>query len=275
MSGRTATRNRSGGSEWSRARLLLVLAGAVVTVLMLLAGLGLAVYFTLHPSENRTARTAHDGHHVTVTGSGDSHSAQNTLANRSMPSFSLQAAQPGPISNRNPGTIVLPRATRTGPALVPTGFPHTPTGALAQLAALDQTAMQSGTLAGARAVIASWATPGGPTATSWSAVRALASLLDGAGLSGGGSAQLALVVTPLMGMIKGSIGADYVVPCVDFEFDATLTTTERVASADCQRMTWSQDRWIIGAGSEPADPPSVWPDTDLAIRVGYKDLRRA
>ena len=32
-------------------------------------------------------------------------------------------------------------------------------------------------------------------------------------------------------------------------------------------------RWVIGAGSEPATPPSVWPDTDTAIAVGYKDLR--
>ena len=31
---------------------------------------------------------------------------------------------------------------------------------------------------------------------------------------------------------------------------------------------------MIGAGAEPATPPSVWPDTDLAIAVGYRDLRK-
>jgi hypothetical protein len=37
-------------------------------------------------------------------------------------------------------------------------------GALAQLAAIDQAALQSGTLAEARAVITGWALPAGPTA---------------------------------------------------------------------------------------------------------------
>ena len=33
-------------------------------------------------------------------------------------------------------------------------------------------------------------------------------------------------------------------------------------------------RWMVGAGREPAEPPSVWPDTDTAVRAGYRDLRR-
>ena len=36
---------------------------------------------------------------------------------------------------------------------------------MAQLAAIDQTALQSGSLSGARAVITAWALPGGPTTT--------------------------------------------------------------------------------------------------------------
>jgi hypothetical protein len=31
---------------------------------------------------------------------------------------------------------------------------------------------------------------------------------------------------------------------------------------------------MIGAGAEPADPPSVWPGSDLALQVGYRELRR-
>jgi hypothetical protein len=124
-------------------------------------------------------------------------------------------------------------------------------------------------------VIAGWAASGGPTPQSWSAVKAMAELLDSAGLSGGGSPQLALVVTPLMGLVKGSVGPDFVIPCVDFEFDATITQTVRVADADCQRMQWSEGRWLIGPGPEPAVPPSVWPDTDAAINLGYQDIRHA
>jgi hypothetical protein len=159
---------------------------------------------------------------------------------------------------------------------------------MAQLASIDQTALQSGSLAAARSVIAGWALPGGPTTSSWSVVTALATLLGSAGLSGGGSTQLAIVLTPLMGKIKGQVGADFVVPCVDFELDVTLVQTARGATADCQRMIWtpvvSRDgtvgpavdgRWMIGPGTEPATPPSIWPDTDAAISVGYRDLLQA
>ena len=110
---------------------------------------------------------------------------------------------------------------------------------MAQLAAIDQTALQSGTLAGAREVIRAWAVPGGPTASSWSGVRAMAEFFDAAGLSGGGNNQLAIVATPLMGQIKGSVGPDFVLPCVDFEIDVTLQQTARGAAADCQRMVWT------------------------------------
>ena len=146
---------------------------------------------------------------------------------------------------------------------------------MAQLAAIDQTALQSGSLSGARAVIAAWTLPGGPTTTNWSGVEAMRALLNATGLSGGGSPRLAVVLTPLMGQIKGNVGPDFVVPCVDFELDVTLQQTARGAIADCQRMVWHLDRWMIGPGDEPALPPSVWPGTDLAISVGYRDLRHA
>jgi hypothetical protein len=185
------------------------------------------------------------------------------------------ASHPEPVSLTDPGSpIVLPPSTGSGPAGVPTGFSHTPVGALAQLAAIDQSALGSGSLAGVRAVIAGWALPGGPTTSNWSGVAAIARLLTAAGLSGGGSPQLAIVATPLMGLIKGTVGPDFVVPCIDLELDITLTSTARGAVADCQRMVWQAGRWWIGLGPEPALAPSVWPDTDLAVQVGYRDLRR-
>lgn len=101
----------------------------------------------------------------------------------------------------------------------------------------------------------------------------MAGLLNAAEVTGG-PGQLALVATPSMGLVKGTVGPDFTVVCVDFAIAVTVNTTARGAIADCQRMVWSGGRWMIGVGAEPADPPSVWPGSDLALQVGYRDLRR-
>lgn len=276
---------------WGRDKLLAVLVGGVVIVALLGAGLVLAVVDALRPAQGSYAEssagsaatpvgrpqpgntTASPGSGGTAGGSTASESLDE-LAARPMPSVPESASHPMRVSLGDPGEpIVLPTAGSSGPAGVPTGFPQTPQGALAQLAAIDSAALGSVSLPGARAVIAGWAMPGGPTPASWSGVRAIAGLLDAAGTSGG-SGGLAVVAIPAMGLIKGTVGADAVVACVDFEVDVTLTSTARGALADCQRMVWAGGRWMIGPGAEPADPPSVWPSTELARQVGYRDLRR-
>ena len=200
--------------------------------------------------------------------------AREALAERPMRQFPASARRPMALTARDPGApLLLPRSQRVGAAGVASGFPHTPLGAMAQMIAIDQVALQSGSLAGVRAVIGAWAVPGGPTAQSWSGVAAMASLLSGAGLSGAGSSSLSVVLVPAMGLVKGMVGADFVVACVDFEVDVTLAQTVREAAADCERMVWVGDRWMIGPGREPAPGPSVWPDTDEALAVGYRDLR--
>ena len=279
---------RRGGRDprnphWSRRKMIALLAMAALTVAVLIAGLALAVAHALNPTHDGAdagnaggsiGSAAGPAPAAVGTGPRATADARDALAARPMPAVPESASHPAPVSDRDPGPpIVLPPATVTGPAGVPTGFPHTPEGAMAQLAAIDQSALQSGSLSGARDVIAAWALPGGPTTTSWSGVEAMRTLLNATGLSGGGSPQLAVVLTPLMGQLKGSVGPDFVVPCVDFELDVTLQQTARGAIADCQRMVWHLDRWMIGPGDEPALPPSVWPGTDLAISVGYRDLR--
>jgi hypothetical protein len=269
---------------WERGRLVAFLGVALAACLLAVFGLGLAIYYTLNPGHHSADAAPGNGNGVDgpVTQSprpsstadpGTQQYAEDMLANKPMPTVDLSDAQPSAVSTRNPGMLIVPKATTTGAAGVPTGFPHTPAGALAQMAAIDQTAMQSGTLSGVRAVIAQWSSPDGPTVQSWSGVAAMADFLTSAGLSGAGSSQVAMVVTPVMGLVKGSVGPDFVVPCVDFQFDVTLNSTQHVAEADCERMVWQGSRWVIGPGAEPADPPSVWADTDTAISVGYKDLR--
>ncbi|SFE95532.1 hypothetical protein SAMN05216574_107165 [Blastococcus tunisiensis] len=258
---------------WGRGKLLAVLAAAVVAALGLVTGLALAVAYALTSPDPSPAGSGPVGQPTADRGPSNRDTQRDALADEPMPSAGAEAALPGPVSTRNPGVIELPRATGAGPAGVPTGFPRTPEGALAQLASIDVTAMQTGSLDGVRRVIEAWAAPGGPTGETWSGVHGMAGLLSAADLSGAGSPQLAIVVRPAMGLIKGTVGPDFAVVCVDFEFTVTVEATSRIAIADCQRMTWADDRWLIGPGPEPAPAPSVWPGTDLAIEVGYQDLR--
>ncbi len=281
MFGRRGGKQRPA-PEWSRQKTLTLLIGAGLTAVLLVVGIVLAVVYAVQPvrhtaEQDTTSATSTTGDGGTGKSgqSGPAVDPRDALADKPMPTVDEADSHPGPVSTNDPGTpITLPAATSSGPAKVPTGFGHTPQGAMAQLAAIDQTALQSGTLAGAGEVIAGWAMPGGPTTSSWSGVRAVAEFFDAAGLSGGGNNQLAIVATPLMGQIKGSVRADFVVPCVDYEIDVTLQQTSRGAAADCQRMVWNGTRWMVGPGSEPAPAPSVWPDTDTAISVGYRDLRQ-
>jgi len=306
---------RGGGGRnaapvvWSREKMLALLAGGVAAVLLVVAGLVLAVMTALRSggSGSSPSRTAAGGASTRGASGGSADTAPTTLDARSpdaladapMQTVPDSASHPSGLSlHQPPVPLPLPTSSRMGPAGVPTGFPRTAAGALGQLAAIDGTALSSGTMSGVRDVIAGWAVPGGPTTSSWSGVTAMATLLNAvqragdssngvtssvAGSPGGG--QLVVVASPLMGLVKGSLPAgsgtaggpapQFVVPCLDIELDVTANSTARGATSDCQRMVWTGGRWMIGAGPEPAPAPAVWPGTDLAYWVGYRDLRYA
>jgi hypothetical protein len=258
----------NGAPEWGPARLLAVIVLSALVALAVVTGLVLAVVGALSGDEPDTTDVEPQ-----AAAPATEVSQPDALAAAPMPTADPDAALPGPVSTQAAGVLEVPRATGVGPAEVPTGFPRTPEGAVAQLAAIDVTAMQTGSMDGVRRVIAGWAAPGGPTPQSWSGVDGMASLLSAAGLSGAGSPQLAVVVRPVMGLVKGTVGEEFAVVCVDFEFTVTVEQTSRLAIADCQRMVWAGDRWVIGAGPEPAPAPSVWPGTDAAITAGWRGLR--
>jgi hypothetical protein len=234
--------------EWSRTRLLAVMSAAVVIVFLLLGGFVLAVRAMLTQEHATDRRSAED--------------PQETL---------LAPSRPGPVTTAVFPKVMLPPSTVLGPAGVRSGFPRTPQGALAQLAAIDQAALQSGSVPGVQEVIRGWAQPGGPTPESWSGVQAMAEFLTSAGLPATGSLDLALSATPVLGKVGGSHD-EPVLACVDFVVTAALTSTARVVVADCQQMTWHTGRWMVAPGDEPAQAPSVWPGTQAALDSGYEEL---
>ena len=80
----------------------------------------------------------------------------------------------------------------------------------------------------------------------------MAALLESAGMSSDAQNTITIAVEPKMGFIKGTVGDDFVVPCIDFIITATTTAgqPQQVAAADCQRMVWQDGRWVIGEGDE-------------------------
>lgn len=253
-------------TEWTRLRLQILLGAVALVVLALVVGGAWSVVNML------TGSSAADG-----AGSESAQSAQDQLAEKELPEAPLEAAQPGSLSSGETGTIEIPPPTEVGEVGVATGYPRTPEGALAQLAAIDTTALTSASVRVAQDVIKEWAAHGGPTAESWSGVQAVAALLESAGMSSEASSSLTIAVEPKMGFIKGTVGDDFVIPCIDFIVTATTTSGEpqQVAAADCQRMVWQEDRWVIGEGDEPAPAPSLWPGSQASFDAGYQWLEVA
>lgn len=252
---------------WGRRRVLLLLA-VLVVVGLVVAGFGAwSVYAGIRgPSSAGPA-----------TGSGHVErelSAEDEVADSPMRRADLQQALAGPLDAASPGSIALPAATEAGEVGVPTGFPKTPEGALAQVVEINRRAIESTSVVTAQQVVTAWAEPGGPTARTWSGLRAVAQLLSSAGLPADGADDLVVELRPAMGLIKGRVGDSYAVPCVDFVLTVSVTGTapQRVAVADCQRMRWVGDRWVIAAGAEPAPAPSIWPGTAASYAAGYRWL---
>lgn len=258
-------------TEWTRLRLQILLGTIAVVVLALVVGGAWSVVNLLTGSKTNDISAAN--------GSGPGTSAQDQLANKQLPAAPVEAAQPGgDLSTGKTGTLEIPPPMEVGEVGVATGYPHTPQGALAQMAAIDSTALSSASVKIAQDVIAKWAAPGGPTPESWSGVQGVATLLGSAGLSADAQNGITIGVEPKMGFVKGSVGADFVVPCVDFIITVTLpgARSQQVAAADCQRMVWQDEanagRWVIGPGDEPAEAPSLWPGSQASFDAGYQWL---
>jgi hypothetical protein len=247
--------------------------------LQILLGCGLAVVLAVLAGGMWSVASIVTGGLDAVDGSdGVVQSAQDQLASEELTTAPLEAAQPGSLSSGETGTLEIPAPMEVGEDGVATGFPHTPEGALAQLAAIDSTALSSASVRVAQDVIKEWAAPGGPSPESWTGVHAVAALLESAGMSSDARNSITIAVEPKMGYIKGTVGDDFVVPCIDFIVTATILSEtqmgqpQQVAAADCQRMVWQDDRWVIGPGDEPSPAPSLWPGSQASFDAGYQWL---
>lgn len=251
---------------WGRGRLLVTLIMVGLAGTGMLGGLGYAAYATLTQPTTTTPTPA-----TTATTAFAGEAGRDAIAAVPMFAVSPADARGGIPATTAVPTIAIPAATRLGPAGVPTGYPHTPEGAVGQLAAIAQTVLQTMTIQTATTVHQAWTAPGALESADWDLTAAVQAFLASAAGAWAGDPGLQVLVTPAAGQVKGADGTDWVVACVLLDVQATAVTQARTAFGHCERMTWdpTTTRWVIAPGAAPARAPSTWPGTDLAAEAGW------
>jgi hypothetical protein len=274
----------SVGAPPGSRRAALILTVVVLAVVALLAGL--ATVWLTAPSNDPNDPTGPTGTPPRTTAAGPTSvgegggwdlAGQAGLATRPMPVLPAAAALPHPLSAAAASApIRLPApAPAAGGGLVPRGFPASPEGALAQLAALTDAGLQGGDPQAYAVVYAAVAGPAAPPVAATPLYRGLVEIRARAGLPAAGAvAELLFEWAPTSGLIKGTTDRGrYVVACVLGQLDAG--TGGRVISSgagDCQALRWVDGRWEISPGPAAAPAPLAWPGSKEAARVGYRAL---
>ena len=258
--------------EWSRGRLLGVLGGATVLALVVVVGL----VYVIHTVANQAGASDSPDRGVSTSGASRTELAQGTLrrdgiAARPMLSVPDNASQPTDASSTKPGSLEVPAGTGvTGPALVATGFPHTPEGAIGQLAQIDIAVLSSMSPQTAREVYAAWSLAGGVTGKDWWTATTVESFLSSSGMGEALAPEAAINVEPAAALVKGVDGPDWVTVCVLMEVSATYRSKAQAGWGHCERMQWVGGRWMLAPGRPPAAAPATWPGSGLAVRAGWR-----
>lgn len=239
---------------------LVTIAVGVIAIVALVAGLVMAhhnnkkhVSPTPHPP---TAAPPVDEWNTVV---------ENELASRPMLALPPQDAQPRSLTTATAGPVLR----------LPQGFTDSPLGALAQLKALDESALVGGDPDVYAHDYRKLSLPGAPDPGSTGLASVLISFRASGGLPDSGlSAGLSVTYQVVEGLIKGSADdGRYVVACVLGE----LTVQDRgqmVAAGvgDCQALRWTGAGWRISPGAMAAAAPCAWPGSAESVQAGYREL---
>lgn len=269
MFGRRIRPARPEAAPWGRARLLLLLGAGTATIVALVGGLALAGAYAFHvtPAATGADRTAGP----VAASEADPAAVRDRIAAAPMLRVDPDAAYtPDPaLSPAGVITVPLPINGR-GPAEVATGLPHTPEGAVAQLAAIEQQVLESMSLPVARQVWQAWTLPGAPAFEQWELTRNVQSFLASARQAGDAKdATTVITATPAAALVKGTDSPDWVVACVLLDVRTVVVAEARMGYGHCSRMQWADGRWQIAPGTAPAVAPSTWPGSKLALEAGW------
>ncbi|MDF1705835.1 MAG: hypothetical protein P1U38_13780 [Aeromicrobium sp.] len=259
---------------WSRQRLQALLAGAVALVVLLVLGLGYAVVRIVasatEPDQLAIAELADefpprpDG----VRGEG----YRDAVAAAPMLEITEADLRPAAPSLEPAKTLALPGATGTGSGGVPTGYPHTPEGAVAQLASIVTTALGPMDTDAARHVFENWSDPNADYA-SWPIAQSIQAFHASAGTTNG-DPSIETSAIPVAGQIKGTDGDNWVLACVLLDVQISLAKDTRFGFGHCERMQWTGSRWEIATGTTPAVAPSTWPHSQRSLDAGWRTLEQ-
>jgi len=269
---RAATKKAEGATEWGRRRLLGILVAAAVVAALLLGGLGYAVYLAVAGiGEEASANTD------VATGETDRSTVAQSAVHRDevaaepMLAVPESAAFPAETTSAKAPVIKVPAGTGVnGPAFVMTGFPHTPEGAIGQLAQIDLAVLQSMSLTTAAEVYNAWALPGGVRADEWWITASVQAFLTGTGMGEVKDPSSSVSLEPAAALVKGTDGPDWTTVCVLMKVTASYKQEGQIAFAHCERMQWVGGRWMVAPGAPPAPAPATWPGTQLAHEAGWR-----
>ncbi|WP_131104433.1 hypothetical protein [Ornithinimicrobium sufpigmenti] len=259
---------------WGRGRLLTILAGALGTGLAVLAGLGFFIWQVLTGDQPETVGQDTASLPIVLEEASLPQAGQvrrELIAEAQMLTVDdPRAYREGQVATSLVEPLAIPSPTGTGPLGIPTGYPQTPEGALAQLAAIDVAVIQGMSVPVTHEVYRSWST-GEADPAGWVMTGNVTDFLTAAQQSGQvKESGLVVTATPAAGQVKGTDGQDWVLACVLLELWARLVEEARVAYGHCEAMTWTGDRWVIDPTHPVSPAPSTWPGTDLAARAGWR-----
>jgi hypothetical protein len=180
------------------------------------------------------------------------------------------------LTSRTAGPpITLPHATATAGRWIPGGFPDTAPGALAQLKALDERAVDGGDPDTYARGYRQLSIPGAPEPGSTGLSSVLVSFRASGDLPATGpDADLSVSYQASEGLVKGSAdGGRYVVACVLGELTVQYQTqTISAGVGDCQALRWTGTDWRISPGRLAAPATCAWPGSAESVEAGYREL---
>ena len=255
-------------APWSRQRLLTVLTSLIA--LLALAG-GVAGYYSLRVILNHgSAATA-----VAVTSHGMAR--RDAIAAAPMLAVDPDAMYPATPTAQVAPRFVVPAGRGLGPDAVPTGYPRTPAGAVAQLAAIGTAVFSTMSMPLVTSIYRDWATPGGVGAGAWPLTDDVQQFLAGAQATSTMPAGITITAIPSAAMVKGTDGPNWVLACVLWQITEAGGQPVALGYGYCERMQWvtapstaGRGRWEIAPGEPAAPAPNTWPGTAIAAQAGWQ-----